>query len=90
MPEYTVTLSEAQDKALQHVALSAQAWIDNAIHHRCDQAVKEIADAEIQRKLDAGETISGTREELVLAANIMTAVERDEAVLAEMPVPDPA
>ena len=72
---YTVTLSDAQDKALHTVAYDAQQWIDNAVHDRCRIAIEQIVAAEIQRKLSAGETISGSRDDIVLAANIKTAAQ---------------
>jgi len=72
---YTITLSEAQDKALSVVTLDQQDWIENAVSERCRIAIDEIVNAEIQRKLAAGETISGTKEEIVLAANVQTAAE---------------
>lgn len=77
---YTVTLSEAEDKALHYVAASAQEWIDNAVHERCRIAIEEIVQEEIQRKLAASETISGTKEEIVMAADIKSAAERNEDV----------
>ena len=46
-------------------------------------AIEEIVNSEVQRKLAAGETISGTKEEIVLAANIETAIERDARMQAE-------
>jgi hypothetical protein len=73
---YTITLSDAEDKALHVVATSAQEWIDNAVHERCRIAIEEIVAAEVQRKLAAGETISGTKEDIVNAAPIKSAVER--------------
>lgn len=88
MPQYTVTLSDAQEKALLHVATDAQAWIDNVVHTRCNAAVKEISAGEIERKLEAGETISGTAEEIVMAANIMTRAEIQAQIEAEMPAPE--
>jgi hypothetical protein len=39
--------------------------------------------AEIQRKLAAGETISGSKEDLVLAADIETAAEKQARMTAE-------
>ena len=87
MPQYTVTLSGAQEKALLHVALDAQAWIDNVVHTRCNAAIKEISEGEIERKLNAGETVSGTPEEIVMAANIMTRAEIQAEVESQMPVP---
>jgi len=80
---YTITLSDAEDKALQTIASSAQEWIDNAVHTRCSNAIDDIVNAEVQRKLAAGETISGTKEEIVLAADIETAVERSARLEAQ-------
>lgn len=65
---YTTTLSDAEDKALSYVALSQQTWIDNAIKDRCRKAIDKIATIYIEAKLAAGETISGTKEEMVVAA----------------------
>lgn len=80
---YTVILSDAEDKALHIVAASAQDWIDNAVHERCRVAIEEIVNLEIQRKLAAGEPITGSKEDIVLASTIESAVERD-ARLAEL------
>ena len=75
---YTITLSDAEDKALAYVALSQQEWIDNAVHERCRIAIDEIVNAEVQRKLGLGETISGTKDDIVLGAPILSAAERNE------------
>ena len=58
MTTYTIALSAAEDKALKFVALSAQEWIDNAVHERCRLAIEEIVNTEVQRKLANNETIS--------------------------------
>lgn len=42
MADYTVTLTDAEDKSLRYVALSAQDWIDNAAKNRARIAKKEI------------------------------------------------
>lgn len=83
MATYTITLSNAEDKALKSVAFSAQDWIDNAVHERCRIAIEEIVNAEIQRKLAAGETITGSKEDIVMAANIESAAERQARLDAE-------
>jgi hypothetical protein len=76
MATYTITLSAAEDKALAFVAISQNDWIQNAIHERCRLAIEEIVAAEVQRKLAANETISGTKEDIVNAASIKSASER--------------
>ena len=83
MATYTITLSAAEDKALHAVALSAQDWIDNAVHERCRIAIDEIVNAEVQRKLAAGQSITGSKEDIVLAANIESAAESNARVQAE-------
>ena len=83
MATYTITLSAAEDKALHTVVISAQDWIDNAVHERCRIAIEEIVNAEVQRKLAAGQPITGTKDEIVLAANVETAAERSARIQAE-------
>ena len=78
---YTITLSAAEDKALGYVAASQQDWIDNVVHERCRIAIEEIVAAEVQRKLAANETISGSKDDIVMAAPIKSGAERNaEAV----------
>lgn len=83
MATYTITLSAAEDKALNFVAYSAQEWIGNAVHERCRIAIEEIVNAEVQRKLAAGQSITGSKEDIVLAANIESAAERQARLDAE-------
>ena len=75
--QYTIVLSDAENKALGYVANSQQDWIDNAVHERCRVAIEEIVAGEIQRKLALGEPISGPKEDIVLAAPIKSAAERN-------------
>jgi hypothetical protein len=81
---YTITLSDAQDKALSVVAIDQQDWIENAVFERCRLAIEEIVNAEVQRKLAAGETISGSKDDIVMAADVETAAERNERLAAEL------
>lgn len=80
---YTITLTDAEDKALHVVALSAQEWIDNAVHERCRIAIEEIVNAEVQRKLAAGEPITGSKDDIVMAAQVESAAERNIRLEAE-------
>jgi hypothetical protein len=83
---YTITLSDAEDKALSVVAFSQQEWIDNAVHERCRIAIEEIVAAEVERITSIGGEISGTKEDIVMAAQIKTAAEKQaeyEAKYAE-------
>lgn len=81
--QYTVTLSDAEDKALSVYADSQQDWISNFVFERCRIAIDEIVNIEVQRKLSIGETISGSKEDIVLAAAIETLSERKVRLDAE-------
>jgi hypothetical protein len=78
--QYTITLTDAENKALAYVAASPQDWINNVVHERCRIAIDEIVNAEVQRKLAAGEPITGTKEDIVMAAQIVLAADRATAV----------
>ena len=76
MATYTITLSDAEDKALGVVAFSQDDWIQNAVHERCRIAMEEIIAAEVQRLLGEGKSITGTKDDIVMAAPIKSAAER--------------
>lgn len=80
---YTITLTDAQDKALSVVAVDQQDWIENVVFERCRIAIEEIVNAEVQRKLAAGEPITGTKDDIVMAADVETAAERNVRIEAE-------
>jgi len=73
---YTIILSDAEDKALSTVTTSQQDWIDNAIHERCRVAIEEIVAVEVERITSVGGEISGTKEDIVMAAQVKTAAEK--------------
>jgi hypothetical protein len=84
MTTYTIILSDAQDKALSVVAASQQDWIENAVFERCRIAIEEIVNAEVQRKLAANEPITGSKDDIVMAADVETAAERNARLEAEI------
>ena len=83
MTTYTITLSDAEDKALGVVALSQDDWIQNAVKERCRIAIEEIVAAEVQRKLSAGESITGSKDDIVMAAPVESAADRQARMEAE-------
>jgi hypothetical protein len=83
MTTYTITLSDAENKALGFVALSQDGWIQNAVHERCRVAIEEIVASEVQRLLAAGQPITGSKEDIVNAAPIKSAAERQAEAIAQ-------
>jgi len=84
--EYTITLTDAENKALAYVAYDPQEWIQNAASERARLAMEEIFQLEVAIML-ADPTITeipADREAVVLAANIQSAKERDDNFSNEM------
>lgn len=73
--EYTITLNDAQKKALETIAYDPQVWIENMVYERCRLAIDEIVQAEVERITSTGGELKGTKEEIVLAAPIKSAKE---------------
>jgi hypothetical protein len=84
--EYKIILTEAQYKALSYIAYDPQEWIQNAIYERCRVAIEEIVLQEVERITSEGGTISGTKEDIVIAAEILSCKEREERAAVEYSV----
>ena len=82
--KYTIILTEAQQKALECVAYDPQEWIENAVYNRCRIAIDEIVNLEVERITSKGGELSGTKEDIVLAAPIKSAKELQEELDTEL------
>lgn len=71
-----VELSPAQEKAIAWAETDFEFLISSQIIGKANGWVDEIVSAEVERKLAAGEPITGSKEDIVVAANIKTAAER--------------
>lgn len=68
MVSYTIELTQTEDLAMQYAAVSVQDWIDNAAHERARIAIEEIVKIAVDRYLELGESIPGSRDEIVAQA----------------------
>ena len=92
MTTYTITLTDAEVKAMEYVAFSVQDWADNALQNRARIAMDEIYDTEVAR-MTADPTITSIpadKEAVVLAADIKSAAVRQAESEAEMAEMNPA
>lgn len=86
--KYTITLTDAQQKALEYVAYDPKDWIENAVYNRCRIAIDEIVAQEVERITSKGGELSGTKEDVVLAAPIKSAKERTDELNTQLsPIP---
>jgi hypothetical protein len=80
MNTFTITITDAELKALAYSVVDPQEWVDNAVHERCRVAMEEIFVAEVARMVADPTTTSipADREQVVLDADIQSAAERHE------------
>ena len=82
---YTITLTDAEVKAMEFVALSVQDWADNSLKNRARIAIEEIYDLEVQR-MTADPDINSVptdKNQVVLDADIKSAAQGHEEYEAE-------
>jgi len=75
--DVTSTISLAQKKALETEIEDIQAWFENWLHYRANTILDKLFQEEVNRLIENGETISGTKEEVILNAPILSAAERN-------------
>lgn len=81
--DYTITLTEAEKKAMEYIADDVDEWITNAAINRARIAIDEICDLYVKYKLENNQPITATNKpDMVLAAYnenlIKTAAERNK------------
>lgn len=87
MKTITVELTDAEYYAMQLIAYSPEEWTDNAVKNRSRIAIDEIVNEIVQGKIARGETISGTKEEILLSSGLKTAKEITDEMEANPPDP---
>ena len=68
MNNYTITLTETEKLAMEYIAYDPQDWVENAMKERARLAIEDIVKIAVGKFLEAGQTIPGSREEIVAAA----------------------
>ena len=79
----TITLSDVQVKALELEMVDIYVWAENFVTERARLIIERIAASEINRKMEAGEPIVGTKEDLVLQASLQSLAEKLEELEAQ-------
>lgn len=80
--QYTVQLTDTQDMAFGYVTAFKQEWCDNAIQHRCNQAINEIVRIATEKCFETNTQVPSTKDELVALAFQQGWVETGEQVIA--------
>ena len=75
MTTYTITIDAAETKALEHITVSVQDWIDNAVTDRARIAKDEIYANEVARMTADPNitTIPADKDKVILDADIKSA-----------------
>lgn len=65
---YTIELTETEKAALEYVAYDAKEWIQHSAKERARLAIEDIVKIAVDKFLEAGQTIPGSKEEIVATA----------------------
>ena len=88
MTTYTVEYTETENKAMEYAAADVNDWIQNAAHERARIAIDEIVQLAVQKFLESGQSIPGSKDEIVAAAFtngwVKTAAQRNEEAIANL------
>ena len=81
---YTVSLTDAEKKAMEYIAVSVQDWIENVVAVRVAKSTDEIYNMEIARMTADPKisTIPADKAQVVLDANIKSAATRESEAQA--------
>lgn len=76
---YTITLTDAEVKAMEYITISVQDWADNALKNRARISIDEIYNIEVERMTadDSITSIPADKSAVVLAADIKSAAVRE-------------
>jgi hypothetical protein len=66
--EYTITLTDTEKVAMEYIAYDPQDWVENAFKERARLAIDDIVKLAVDKFLEAGQPIPGSRDEIVAAA----------------------
>jgi len=69
MPSYTVTLSDAELRAMEHVCVEPEQWIQNAFSHRIMTAITGLSDIEMAKAMKYQKPIITDRDLLIKSSN---------------------
>ena len=84
---YTVTLNEAQQKAMEYVAYDPAEWVKNVVENRARMAMDDIYNSEVARMTADPDTTSipADKEAVVNAANVKTAKQMSDEASTQNP-----
>jgi hypothetical protein len=68
MNTYTITLTDTEKMAMEYIAYDPQDWVENIFKERARLAIEEIVKLSVDKFLELGQPIPGSREEIVDAA----------------------
>jgi hypothetical protein len=65
MPSYTVTLNDSELRAMEHVCVEVDTWIENAFSHRVNTAIAGLSDLEMAKAMKYQKPIITDRDKLI-------------------------
>lgn len=65
---YQIELTETEKKAMEYIAYDVQEWINNVVKERARIATDDIVKLSVEKFLESGQSIPGSKDDIVAAA----------------------
>ena len=84
---FTVTITDAEEKAFAWDIVDPETWVEHAVKEKCRKCIDRLYDAEVKRMTDDDtvSTIPADKNTVVNNANVKTAKQREDEMLASFP-----
>ena len=84
---FTITITDAEEKAFAWDIVDPETWVENAVKEKCRKCIDRLYDAEVKRMTDDDtvSTIPADKDTVVNNANVKTAKQREDELLASFP-----
>tara|TARA_R100000458_G_scaffold22104_1_gene19827 strand:+ start:1128 stop:1397 length:270 start_codon:yes stop_codon:yes gene_type:complete len=84
---FTVTITDAEEKAFAWDIVDPETWVENVVKEKCRKCINRLYDAEVKRMTDDDtvSTIPADKNTVVNNANVKTAKQVEDELLASFP-----
>lgn len=83
MKSITIELTDVEYKAMTLIAYDPQEWVENFTKDRARKAINSVSEQIVEDKLEKGEVVQGTKEEIVWNTDLPTLKEESDSVSNE-------
>ena len=77
---FTVTITDAEEKAFAWDTVDPDAWVDNVVHEKCRKTKDRLYEQEVKRMTESVTSIPANKDTIINDADVKTAKQRADEV----------